>query len=114
MEVRRRARRAAFRAEVGAPVSNGRSVVEALFPGARITDNRRDPDSALGRANPRSWHVLSGGAVDVRPIPGMTFDQYVNRIRRAGYRILEQRDEVTNPSRHATGPHWHVVIGRGP
>lgn len=44
----------------------------------------------------------------------MTFDQYVNRIRQAGFTILEARDEVNNPSAHATGPHWHVVIGGGP
>lgn len=86
-------------------------MVEALFPGAHVTQVRRDPNSALGRANPRSWHNRTGAAVDVRPIPGMTFEQYVNRIRQAGYRIIEQRDEVRNPSRHATGPHWHVVIG---
>jgi hypothetical protein len=65
----------------------------------------------LGRANPKSWHVRSNGAVDVAPIPGMTFDQFVGRIRRSGYNIIEAIDEVKNPSRHATGPHWHVVIG---
>jgi len=41
----------------------------------------------------------------------MTFDQFVGRIRRSGYNIIEAIDEVKNPSRHATGPHWHVVIG---
>ena len=95
------------------PVSNGRAVIEDIFPGVHVTDNTRDPNSALGRANPDSWHNRSGGAVDVRPIPGMTFDQFVGRIRQSGYSIIEQRDEVKNPSGHATGPHWHVVLGAG-
>ena len=93
------------------PVANGKSVVEQLFPHARVTDWRRDPKSKLGRANPDSWHNRSSGAVDVAPIPGMTFAQYVSRIRAAGYNIIQAQDEVNNPSSHATGPHWHVVIG---
>lgn len=86
-------------------------MIKSLFPSARVTQVRRDPNSALGRANADSWHNRSGGAVDVAPIPGMTFEQYVGRIRAAGYPIIEARDEVKNPSGHATGPHWHVVIG---
>jgi hypothetical protein len=42
----------------------------------------------------------------------MTFDQYVGRIKQAGYNVIEAIDEVNHPSAHATGPHWHVVIGR--
>jgi hypothetical protein len=56
--------------------------------------------------------VQSAGAVDIAPIPGMTFSQYLARIRGAGHKIIEARDEVKNPSGHATGPHWHVVIGQ--
>lgn len=93
------------------PVNNGAAVIQQLFPGARITDNKRPANSALGRANPSSWHVRSGGAVDVAPIPGMTFDQYVSKVKAAGYNIIEAIDEVKNPSSHATGPHWHIVIG---
>lgn len=111
-EVRRRHRRAPFH-ERGTPVADGGAVIRTLFPGAHITETTRDPNSRLGRANPGSYHNHTRAAVDVRPIPGMTFAQYVARIRAAGYRIIESRDEVTNPSRHATGPHWHVVIGRG-
>lgn len=95
------------------PVSNGRAVIEDIFPGVHVTDNVRDPGSALGRANPDSWHNKTAAAVDVRPIPGMSFDQYVARIRQSGYSIIEARDEVKNPSGHATGPHWHVVLGAG-
>lgn len=86
-------------------------MVRSLFPSARITQTRRDPASRLGRANPKSWHNRSGAAVDMAPIPGMTFEQMVGRVRQAGYRVIEARDEVANPSSHATGPHWHIVIG---
>ncbi len=85
--------------------------MQKLFPNARVTDSRRDPNSRLGRANPKSWHNKSGAAVDIAPIPGMSFGQFVQRVKAAGYRIIEQRDEVNNPSGHATGPHWHIVIG---
>lgn len=98
----------------GAPVSNGRAVIEGLFPKAHVTDNRRDPNSDLGRANPKSWHVKSGGAVDVRPIPGMTFDQFVKEVEGAGYTVIEALNEVgKGRSAHATGDHWHVVLGQG-
>lgn len=49
--------------------------------------------------------------MDIAPIPGMTFQQFVRKIQASGRKIIEARDEVTNPSSHATGPHWHVVIG---
>ena len=89
----------------------GASIIRAIFPGVHVTDNIRDPDSPLGRANPGSRHIHSRMAVDVRPIRGMTFREYLRRIREAGYSIVESRDEVTNPTAHATGPHWHVVLG---
>lgn len=94
------------------PVSNGADIVKRVIPSAYVTDSRRDPNSALGRANPRSWHVRSGAAVDVRPVPGMSFGDFTSRLRAAGNDIIEARDEVKNPSGHATGPHWHVVLGR--
>lgn len=90
----------------------GHAVVSSIYPNAHITQDLRDPDSALGRANPGSYHNSSGSAVDVRPIPGMTFEQFIQGIEDEGYEIIEKRDEVRNPSRHATGPHWHVVIAQ--
>lgn len=89
----------------------GRQVIETLFPDAEITDDVRDPNSALGRANPDSYHNTTDEAVDVRPIPGMTFNEFIDKIENAGFNIIEAIDEVTHPSAHATGPHWHVVIG---
>jgi hypothetical protein len=95
-------------------VDNAKAVVESVFPGARVTDWRRDPNSKLGRANPKSFHNRTGAAVDVAPIPGMNFDAYIKGLKDQGYRIIEARDEVKNPSKHATGPHWHSVIGLHP
>jgi hypothetical protein len=99
---------------IPAPVADARSIVQQLVPEARITDWRRDPNSALGRANPDSWHNRSGAAVDVAPVPGMTYQQYLQRITGAGYQIIEARDEATHPLPHTTGPNWHVVIGHPP
>lgn len=79
------------------------------FPGARVTSGKRDPNSRLGRANPRSFHNI-GQAWDVAPIPGMTFDQYRDRVKQDGWNVREAIDEVKNPSRHATGPHWHMAV----
>lgn len=94
------------------PVENAKAIALQLFPGIQVTQNRRDPNSALGRANPDSWHNRSGAALDTKAIPGMTFNQYVQRYRDAGYDIIEAIDEYKNPSPHATGKHWHVVLGQ--
>lgn len=92
---------------------DARAAAQRLYPKARITQVERDPNSALGKANPTSYHNHSKGAVDVAPIPGMTFDQYVQGYRDAGYPVLEAKNEVgAGRSAHATGDHWHVVLGR--
>lgn len=93
-------------------VSNAKAIAEKVFPGVRVTDWRRDPNSRLGRANPKSFHNRTGAAIDMAPIPGMTFEQAAQRFRAAGYNVHpDSRDEVSNPSGHATGPHWHFVLG---
>lgn len=94
----------------GQPVASAASIVLSLFPGVHINQEHRDPNSRLGRANPGSWHNQGRAAVDVRPIRGMTFEAFIQKIRDAGYDIIEDIDEVRHPSRNATGPHWHVVI----
>lgn len=88
----------------------GRAALLSVYPDAVVTDDERDPDSGLGRANPGSNHVMTDGAVDVRPIPGMTFDEFIAGLEAEGLEIIEAIDEVNNPSGHATGPHWHVVF----
>lgn len=92
---------------------DARAAVQRIYPNARITQVERDPNSALGKANPDSYHNHTKGAVDVAPIAGMTFEQYVQGYRDQGYPVLEAKNEVgAGRSPHATGDHWHVVLGR--
>lgn len=95
-------------AESGVPY--GRAVIQSLFPEAEITEDVRDPNSPLGRKNPNSKHIHTDGAVDLRPIPGVTFEEFIGALEAEGHDIVEAIDEVNNPSGHATGPHWHVVF----
>jgi len=98
-----------FRPEVS---NDGSTVIKSLFPKAKITSGYRGPSHPLSKKNPNSYHAKTRGAIDVAPIPGMTFNQYISSIEAAGYPIIEKRDEVNNPSSHATGPHWHAVVGK--
>lgn len=91
----------------------GRQVISSLFPTAHITEDVRDPNTPLGKETPTSYHEKTQNAVDVRPIPGMTFQQFLGTIHDKGYRVVEAIDEVNHPSAHATGPHWHVVVVPG-
>ena len=107
-EVRRRARRATFQL-----VDDGVAALTSVFPNARVTSGYRGPNHPLSRANPRSFHTRSHAAVDIAPIPGLTFDQARRRLAEAGYTVhRDSRDEVAHPSSHATGPHWHFVLGK--
>lgn len=99
-------------------VKDGRKAALGVYPGLRITQVERDPDSPLGRKNPKSWHNHTAGAVDAdaNSLPkGMTFEQYVDGFRKAGYPIVHAKneDETRGGKRapHATGDHWHVVLG---
>jgi hypothetical protein len=84
-------------------------IVKSLFPTARITSTKRSPMSALGRANPRSYHNI-GKAIDIAPIPGVKFQDYVTSLRNAGVQIIEAKNEVgKGRSKHATGDHWHIA-----
>lgn len=88
----------------------GEQVIKHLFPSAHINQSVRDPNSKLGQENPHSYHVLTQNAVDLRPIPGMTFGEFVAHIHAAGYQVVEAIDEVNHPSKDATGKHWHIVV----
>lgn len=84
-------------------------LVQSLFPTARITSTYRSPSSALGRANPRSYHNINQ-AIDIAPIPGIKFKDYVTSLRNAGVNIVEALEEVgAKRSKHATGNHWHIA-----
>lgn len=97
--------------EKAQPVADAAAIAKQVYPGIQITEQRRDPKSKLGRANPSSYHNHTNAAIDVRPIKGMAFEDYVNGYKQRGYHIIEAIDEVNHPSKHATGPHWHVVLG---
>lgn len=95
-------------------VPYGRAVISSIFPEAEITEDVRDPNSKLGRENPNSEHIKSQNAVDLRPIKGMSFAQFIGKINDSGYQVVEAIDEVNHPSKWATGKHWHVVVTDGP
>lgn len=97
-----------------APVDDAAKVTQGLFPQARITSGYRGPNHPLSKKNPNSFHAKTRAAVDIAPIPGMTFDQVAEQYRKQGYYVHpDSRDEVKRPSRNATGPHWHYVLGKG-
>jgi endonuclease YncB( thermonuclease family) len=51
--------------------------------------------------------------LDVRPIPGMKFEDFVDGFRQKGFGVVQALNEVAHPSAHATGPHWHIVLDDG-
>jgi len=94
-------------------MSDAVNIVKTLFPTARITSTKRSPSSALGRANPRSYHNI-GKAIDIAPIPGIKFKDYVRSLKGAGLDIVEAKEEVgKGRSKHATGDHWHIAYSGG-
>ncbi|WP_017182296.1 hypothetical protein [Sphingobium xenophagum] len=96
----------------GTPVGNAKAITEELFPDAVVTSWARGKDDPLSKANPKSWHAKSKAAVDVRPIKGVTFEQFVQRYKDQGYTILEALNETgAGKTKHATGDHWHIVLG---
>lgn len=89
------------------------SIVKSLFPTARITSTKRSPTSRLGMANPRSYHNI-GKAIDIAPIPGVKFKDYLTSVKSAfkdaGIELVEAIEEVgKGRSKHATGDHWHIA-----
>lgn len=92
-----------------------RAAYASIFPGRGDPNSvDRPADHPLSRANPGSYHNIKNGgrAIDVNPIKGMTFDQYVQRWRDAGFTVVEAKEEVgAKRSPHATGDHWHIALG---
>lgn len=83
-----------------------------------VTSRKRKPGQA-GNAGNASAHVW-GGAVDIKPGPGKTFDdlfavmntpQMISSLAAGGYDILDETDAATMKKTGATGKHYHV--GRG-
>lgn len=97
------------------PVSDGGAIVRSIFGDkARITSGYRGPDHPLSKKNPNSWHAKSRAAVDMAPIPGMSFAEAKAAIEAQGFTLIEAINEVgKGRTKHATGDHWHFVIGKG-
>ena len=99
---------------VGEEVTSERFVAyhEAKF-GQKVTSSARSLTDPLTKANPTSYHSIGNGgrAIDTPAIPGMTFEQYVKSVKDDGFEVLEAIDEYKNPSKHSTGPHWHIAVG---
>lgn len=90
--------------------------LKSLFPNVTITSGPRGPDHPLSQANPSSYHntVNGGRAFDIAPIDGVSFNEYVSRLRSAGFNIVEAIDESTPEAMEkygSTGPNWHIAYG---
>jgi hypothetical protein len=102
--------------KVEATPDYARKKLESLFPKINITSGGRAPDHPLSIQNPESYHntVNGGRAFDVAPIAGMTFDEYVSRVKKAGFNIVESIDETTPEAMKkygSTGKNWHIAYG---
>lgn len=89
--------------------------IRNLYPQARVTSGYRGPDNPLTRRNPASFHALGSPsdprAVDVAPIPGVTFGDYVSSVKKAGVPVAQAFDEASHPFPWTTGPNWHLATG---
>lgn len=84
--------------------------VLSVFPGARITSTHRGENHPLSLKNPSSSHI-GYEAVDIAPIKGVSFEEFIKTLSEAGFKIKEKRNEVGKGKvPWATGDHWHVVI----
>jgi hypothetical protein len=94
------------------------ATIQKLYPQARVTSGYRGPGNPLTQAHPGSFHARGNpedpGAVDVAPIPGMSFDQYVSSIKGAGVPVAQAFDEQKHPFPWTTGPNWHIGQGQAP
>jgi hypothetical protein len=102
--------------KVEATPDYARKKLESLFPKINIAGGGRAPDHPLSIQNPSSYHntVNGGRAFDVTPIAGMTFDEYVSRVKKAGFNIVEAIDETTPEAMKkygSTGKNWHIAYG---
>ncbi len=96
----------------GKPVDDIRPIIKKLWPQATITSTFRSSNNGLSKANPTSWHTKGYAAADVVPIKGVTFSEYVQKFKDSGYTVIEALEEVgPKKTKHATGDHWHLVLG---
>ncbi|WP_016745738.1 hypothetical protein [Rhizorhabdus wittichii] len=93
--------------------------VKRLFPGAEVTSfgrSRSEQDALIARgatSATNSHHIPDGTgkphAMDVKPIPGVTFDDYVKTLRANGVDVIEALEETGKGKNQGTGAHWHVA-----
>jgi hypothetical protein len=91
------------------------ATIKGMYPQAQVTSGYRGPNNPLTQRNPASMHAQGSPgdprAVDVAPIPGMTFDNYVSSVRKAGVPVSQAFDEASHPFPWTTGPNWHIASG---
>lgn len=94
-----------YTTDTARPVADATAVLRQVYPGINLNSHVRPGDTD-------SWHGRSRAAIDINPIPGVTFAQFVQSFRNRGYQIIEALEEV-GPGRtpQATGDHWHIVLG---
>jgi hypothetical protein len=99
----------------GSSLASLLATIHGLYPQARVTSGFRGQSNPLTRRNPASMHAMSSPedprAVDVAPIPGVSFDQYQSSIRQAGVPVAQAFDEASHPFPWTTGPNWHIAQG---
>lgn len=95
---------------------DARAAFTSLYPkfSDYVTSQERSSTDPLSRKNPGSYHVDEPNAIDVRPIPGVRFSDFVKSFETSGHKIVESRDEQANPMPWTTGPNWHIVLSGGP
>jgi len=113
LEAIREQERESNKAQGNKPVTTAEveRILTSAFPGIRITSRGRDPNSKLGRANPTSYHNVNQ-ALDFARTPGLTIQMVRDVLRQNGIDIAEALDEYANPSKNATGGHFHVAFRR--
>jgi hypothetical protein len=89
------------------------AAIRSRFPQAQITSGYRGPNNPLTMAHPHSMHAQGSPsdprAVDVAPIPGVAFGDYVSALKNAGVQVGQAFDEAKHPFPWTTGPNWHVA-----
>lgn len=90
------------------------TAIKRMFPGVKVTSFKRtrieqDALIASGATAAKNSHHLDGHAIDVKPIDGMTFNDYVKTLRANGVNVIEALDETGKGKGQGTGAHWHVA-----
>lgn len=96
-----------------ATLAQMRAAVLDLHPNARITSGlrtRAEQDALIARGvtKARNSRHLTGQAIDVAPIAGVKFEDFVKQLRDRGFNIVEAKNERGGRN-DGTGAHWHIA-----